>query len=120
MEWAYIRPNKAPYGSPIKDGKLHMCIDYRALNKITIKNNYLLLRIDDLFDHLNGASCFNRINLMSSYYHIRVEDAKMWEKMVMKTKYDSYDYLVMPFGLCKALTTFTTLMNLIFHEKLDD
>jgi hypothetical protein len=63
MEWGYIKPSKSPYGSPIlfvdkKDGKLHMCIDYHALNKITIKNNYPLLQIDDIFDHLNGVFLF--------------------------------------------------------------
>jgi len=73
VEWGYIKLNKLPYGSPIlfmdkKDKKLHMCIDYRALNKITIKNNYPLLLIDDLFHCLKRASYFNQIDLKSGYY----------------------------------------------------
>ncbi len=72
-----------------KDEKLRMCIHYYALNKITIKNNYPLLRINDLFDHLNGASYFNYINLKSSYYQICVEDVDV-EKMAMKTRYNSW------------------------------
>jgi hypothetical protein len=123
MEWGYIIPNKSPYGSLIlfvdkKDKKLHMCIDYRALNKITIKNNYFLPQIDNLFHHLNGVSHFSQIVLKSSYYQIRVEEADV-EKTAMRTRYGSYEFLVMMCGLCNAPSTFTTLMNLIFHEKLD-
>jgi hypothetical protein len=89
MEWGYIKLSKLPYGSPIlfmdkKDGKLCMCIDYRTLYKITIKNNYPLLRIDNLFDHLNKAYYFGCIDLRSSYYHICVEDADV-EKTTMRT-----------------------------------
>jgi len=102
-----------------KDKKLHMCIDNHALNKITIKNNYLLPQIDDLFHYLNGASYFNWIDLKSGYCQIRMEKADL-EKTTMKTKYDFYEFLVMPFGLCNALSTFTTLINLIFHEKLNE
>jgi hypothetical protein len=102
-----------------KDEKLRMCIDHYTLNTIIIKNNYPLHQINDLFDHLNGASYFNHIHLKLSYYHIHVKDENV-EKMVMTTKYNSYDFLVMLFALCNASTTFTTLMNLIFHEKLDE
>jgi len=120
----YIRPSKSPYGLPIlfldkKDGKLHMCIDYHTLNKITIKNNYTLPQIHDLFDNLNGACYFSRINLKSNYCQIRVKKADV-EKMVMKTRYSSYKFLVMSFELCNAPSTFTTLMNSIFHKKLDE
>jgi hypothetical protein len=123
MEWGYIRLNKSPYVLPIlfvdkKDGKLCMCIDYCALNKITIKNNYPLAQIDDFFGHLNGASYFNQINLKSGYYQIHVEDANV-EKMAMRTRYGSYEFLAMSFWLCNAPSAFTTLMNSIFHEKLD-
>jgi hypothetical protein len=102
-----------------KDGKLCMCINYHALNKITIKNNYPLPRINNLFDRLNGASYFRCINLKLRYYEIHVQDADV-EKMAMRTKYGFYEFLVMSFGLCNALSTFTTLMNLIFHEKLNE
>jgi hypothetical protein len=80
MEQGYIKLNKLPYGSPIlfvdkKDRKLCMCIDYHTLNKITIKNNYPLPRIDNLFDHLNGASYLSCINSKLGYYQICVKDA---------------------------------------------
>ncbi len=95
-----------------------MRIDYWALNKITINNNYPLLRIDDLFDRLNRARYFSRINLKFGYYHIHIADGDM-EKTTMKTHYGSYEFLMMPFGFCNAPSTFTTLMNSVFHDKLD-
>jgi hypothetical protein len=96
-----------------------MCIDYHALNKITIKNNYPQPYIDDLVDRLNGAKCFNRIDFKSKYYHICIADEDV-EKMIMKTGYGSYKFLVMPFRLCNAPLTFTTLMNFLFHEKQNE
>jgi hypothetical protein len=77
-----------------KEEKLHMCIDYYALNKITIKNNYPLPWINDLFDNLNGAIYFNSVDLKSGYYHIRDKDGDV-EKMAMRTRYDSYEFLAM-------------------------
>ena len=120
----YVRPSKSPYGAPVlfvdkKDGKLRMCVDYRALNKVTIKNNYPLPRIDDLFDRLAGARYFSRIDLKSGYYQIRIADEDV-EKTACRTRYGSYEFLVMPFGLCNAPSTFTTLMNTIFREEMDD
>jgi hypothetical protein len=85
-----------------KNGKLRMCIDYFALNKITIKNNYFMPRIDDLLDQLNGAKYFNQIYFKSRYHQIHIVDEDV-EKMVMKTKYGSYEFLVMSFKLCNAL-----------------
>ncbi len=102
-----------------KDNKLRMCINYCALNKIIIKNNYHLPRIDDLLDQLNGAKYFIWIDLKSGYYHIYIMDEDV-EKMAMMTKYGSYEFLVMPFGLCNAPSKFMTLMNFIFHEMLDE
>ncbi len=123
MEWGYIKLNKSPYGLPIsfmdkKDEKLCMCIDYCSLNK-TIQNNYPLPRINDLFNRLHGVYYFSHIDLKSGYYHICIEDANV-ENTTMKTKYDSYEFLFMPLGLCNAMSTFTTLMNSICHKNLDE
>jgi hypothetical protein len=120
----YIKPNKSPYGAPVlfvhkKDGTLRMCVDYRALNKATMKNCYPLPRIDDLFDHLSGAKVFSRIDLRSRYYQIRIVEGDE-EKIACHTKYGSYEFMVMPFGLTNAPATFCTLMNDIFREWLDD
>ena len=114
----YIRPRKSPYGASLlfvdkKDGKLRMCINYRTLNKVIIKNNYPLPRIDDLFHRLAGAKYFSCIDLKSGYYQIQIADGDV-EKTTCRTRYGSYEFLVMPFGLCNAPSTFTTLMNTIF------
>ena len=102
-----------------KDGKLRICINYRALNKVTIRNNYPLPRIDDLFDRLAGAKYFSCINLKLGYYQIQIADGDV-EKTACRTRYGSYEFFVMPFGLCNAPLTFTTLMNTIFREEMDD
>jgi len=90
----YIKPSKSPYGAPVffvhkKDGTLRMCVDYRALNKATVKNRYPLLRIDDLFDRLSGAKVFSRIDLRSGYYQIRIKEGDE-EKTACRTRYGSY------------------------------
>jgi len=120
----YIKPSKSPYGAPIlfvhkKDGTLRKCVNYKALNKATVKNRYPLPRIDDLFDHLSGAKVFNRINLRSGYYQIKIVEGDE-EKTACRTRYGSYEFLVMPFGLTNAPATFCTLMNDIFREWFDD
>jgi len=120
----YIKPNKSPYGAPVlfvhkKDEMLRMCVDYKALNKATMKNRYPLPRIDDLFDCLSGAKVFSRIDLRSGYYQIRIAKGDE-KKTACRTRYGSYEFLVMPFGLTNAPATFCTLMNEIFRESLDD
>ena len=120
----YIRQSKSPYGAPVlfvdkKNGKLRLCVDYRALNKVTVKNSYPLPQIDDLFDRLAGAKYFSRIDLRSGYHQIRIAQGDE-EKTACRTCYGSFEFLVMPFGLCNAPATFTTIMNNIFHEYLDD
>lgn len=95
-----------------------MCIGYHALNKVTIKINYLLPRIDDLLDRLNGANTLAK--LISNRRITKFTLQMRMLKMAMRIRYSSYEFLVMQFGLCNASSTFTTFMNSIFHEKLDE
>jgi hypothetical protein len=116
----YIKPSKSPYGAPVllvhkKDGTFRMCVDYKALNKAMMKNQYPLLRIDDFFDCLSGAKVFSRIDLRSGYYQIRIAEGDE-EKIAYRTRYGSYEFMVMPFGLTNAPTTFCILMNNIFSR----
>ncbi|KAL2613368.1 hypothetical protein R1flu_025060 [Riccia fluitans] len=97
---------------------MRLYVDYQALNKVTIRNNCPLPRIDDLFDRLAGAKFFSRIDLKSRYYQIRIAEADI-EKTACRTRYGSFKFVVMPFGLCNAPSTFMTLMNAIFWEEMD-
>jgi hypothetical protein len=120
----YIKGSKSTYGEFVlfvhkKDGTLRMYVDYKTFKKVTMKNRYPLLRIDDLFDRLSGVNVFNRINLCSKYYQIRIVEGDK-ENIVHRTRYGSYKFLVMPFGFTNAPTTFCTFMNDIFRELLDD
>jgi len=101
-----------------KDGSMRLCIDYRQLNKVTIKNRYPLPRIDDLMDQLVGARVFSKIDLRSGYHQIKVKDEDM-QKTAFSTRYGHYEYSVMPFGVTNAPGVFMEYMNRIFHAYLD-
>ena len=96
-----------------KDGTLRLCVDYRKLNKMTVKNKYPLPRIDEFFDQLKDASVFSKIHLRSGYHQLRIKDTDV-HKTAFKTRYGHYEFRVMPFGLTNVLTTFMDLMNRVF------
>ena len=101
-----------------KDGTLRLCIDYRQLNKLTVKNKYLLPRIDDLFDQLKGASIFSKIDLRSRYHRLRIKYVDV-HKTAFRMQYGHYEFLVMSFGLKKAPIAFMDLMNRVFQPYVD-
>ncbi|GJT97331.1 putative nucleotidyltransferase, ribonuclease H [Tanacetum coccineum] len=118
----FIRPSHSPWGAPVlfvkkKDGSLRMCIDYRELNKLTVKNRYPLPRIDDLFDQLQGSRFFSKIDLRSGYHQLRVHEDDI-PKMAFRTRYGHFEFTVMPFGLTDAPVVFMDLMNRVCKPYL--
>ncbi|GJW11736.1 putative reverse transcriptase domain-containing protein [Tanacetum coccineum] len=119
----FIRPSSSPSGAPIlfvkkKDGSFRMCIDYRELNKLTIKNHYLLPRIDDMFDQLQGSQYFSKIDLRSGYHLLRVHEDDI-PKTAFRTRYGHFEFTVMPFGLTNAPSVFMDLINRICRPYLE-
>ncbi|KAL0540317.1 hypothetical protein IC582_024552 [Cucumis melo] len=118
----YIRPSVSPLAVQVlfvkkKDGILKLCIDYRQLNKVTIRNKYPFPRIDDLFDQLRGAALFSKIDLSSGYHQLKVRESDI-AKTTFRMRYGHYEFRVMPCGLTNALAVFMDLMNRIFHQYL--
>jgi hypothetical protein len=103
---------------PKKDGTQRLCVDYHALNEVTVKNKYPLPRIDDLFDKLRGACVFSKIDLQSGYHQLKSRECDIW-KTAFISRYGLYEYTVMSFGLTNALAYFMYLMNKVFMEYLD-
>ena len=123
LDKGYIRPSSSPWGSPVllvekKDGSLRMVVDYRGLNEVTIKNKYPLPMINDLFDRLQGAKVFSKIDLRSGYHQLKIRDQDI-PKTAFTTRYGLYEYTVMSFGLTNAPAYFMNLMNKVFMEFLD-
>jgi hypothetical protein len=119
----FIRPSSSPWGVPVlfvekKDGTQRMCMDYRSLNEVTIKNKYPLLRIEDLFDQMKGASVFSKIDLRSRYHQLKIRESDI-PKTAFRTQYGLYVYTVISFGLTNAPAYFMYLMNKVFMEYLD-
>jgi hypothetical protein len=123
LEKGYIRPSTSPWAALVlfvekKDGTKRMCIDYRSLNEVIIKNKYPLPRIEDLFDRLRGASVFSKIDLRSGYHQLRIRPSDI-PKTTFITKYGLYEFTVMSFGLTNAPAYFMYLMNIVFMDYLD-
>ncbi|KAA0039169.1 pol protein [Cucumis melo var. makuwa] len=127
LDKGFIRPSVSPWGAPVlfvkkKDGSMRLCIDYRELNKVTVKNRYPLLRIDDLFDQLQGATVFSKIDLRSGYHQLRIKDGDVPNTTFCSrfcSRYGHYEFIVMSFGLTNAPAVFRDLMNRVFREVLD-
>jgi hypothetical protein len=123
LDKGFIRPSTSPWGCPAlfvkkKDESLRLCVDYRPLNAVTIKNKYLLPRIDVLFDQLVGSKVFTKIDFRSGYHQIKIRASDI-PKTAFSTRYGLYEYLVMSFGLTNGPTYFMYLMNLVFMPELD-
>lgn len=123
LEQGFIQPSASPWGSPIlfvkkKDGTMRMCVDYRTLNSMTIKNKYPLPRIDDLLDGLRKAKYFSRIDLRSGYHQMKIRDSDI-SKTAFTTRYGLYEFTMVSFSLTNAPAYFMNMMNKVFMEELD-
>ncbi|CAN6447714.1 unnamed protein product [Victoria cruziana] len=123
MDKWFIQPSMSPWGAPVlfvkkKDGTMRLCIDYRMLNQVTIKNKYPLPRIDDLLNQLGGSSVFSKIDLRSGYHQVCISGQDV-PNTAFRTRYGHYEFLVLPFGLTNAPAVFMDMMHRVFREYLD-
>jgi hypothetical protein len=123
QEAGYIRPSSSPWGAPVlfvqkKDGSQRMCVDYRSLNDVTVKNKYPLPCFEDLFDQMRGARVFSKIDLRSGYHQMKIRPSDI-PKTTFSTRYGLYEFTFMSFGLTNAPAYFMNLMNKVFMEYLD-
>ena len=123
LDKGFIRPSTSPWGALVlfakkKDKTLRLCINYRQLNRVTIKNRYPLLRIDDLFDQLRGARVYSKIDLCTGYHQLRVRETDI-PKTSFRTRYGHFEFTVMPFGLTNVPAAFIDLMHRVFQPYLD-
>ena len=123
LDKGFIRPSTSPWGAPVlfakkKDKTFRLCIDYRQLNRVTIKNRYPLPRINDLFDQLRGARVYSKIDLHTGYHQLRVREMDI-PKTAFRTRYGHFEFTVMPFGLTNAPAAFMDLMHRVFQPYLD-
>ena len=123
LDKGFIRPSTSSWGAPVlfakkKDMTLRLCIDYRQLNRVTIKNQYPLPRIDDLFDQLRGARVYSKIDLCTGYHQLRVRKMDI-PKTTFRTRYGHFEFTVMPFGCTNAPAAFMDLMHRVFQPYLD-
>jgi hypothetical protein len=120
LDKEFIRPDNISWEALVlflkkKDGTLQLCIDYKQLNKVIIKNKYPLSQINNLFDQLKRAKVFSKINLRFRYYQLRIKDLDV-SKTAFRTQYEHFEFLIMPFELTNAPTIFMDLMNRIFRH----
>ena len=123
LDNGFIKPSTSPWGAPVvfakkKDKTLRLCIDYRQLNRVTIKNRYPLPRINELFDQLREARVYSKIDLHTGYHQLRVRETNIPKKS-FKTCYGHFEFTVMPFGLTNAPAAFMDLMHRVFQPYLD-
>jgi hypothetical protein len=124
LEKRFICPSSSPWGAPVifapkKDVTQKLCVEYHALNEVTVKNKYLLPKIDDLFDQLCGACMFSKIELQSGYHQLKVRECDI-PKTAFISRYGPYEFTLMSFGLINAPTYFMYMMNKVFMEYLDE
>jgi len=123
LDKEYIRPSASPWGSPVlfakrTDGSMRVCIDYRSLNAVTVRNNYPLPKIEDLLEQLKKAKFFSKIDLRSGYHQIKIRPSDI-PKTAFVTRYGQYEFTVVSFGLTNASAYFMNMMNKVFVEELD-